>query len=109
MQSSMELETAVRLELNIMHVIWVDNHYNIVEIQEDQKYGRASGVNFGPIDFKAYADAMGAKGFAVSRADQLRETFKAAMNHEGVSVVAIAVDYSDNPKLMAKIHMSDLI
>ena len=47
MQSSMELETAVRLDLNIMHVIWIDNHYNMVQIQEDQKYGRGSGVDYG--------------------------------------------------------------
>lgn len=53
MQSSMELETAVRLKNNIVHVIWVDNAYNMVEMQEVNKYQRKSGVEFGPIDFKA--------------------------------------------------------
>lgn len=51
MQSSMELETAVRLKCNIVHIIWVDNAYNMVEMQEVQKYHRAAGVKFGPIDF----------------------------------------------------------
>lgn len=109
MQSSMELETAVRLKCNIMHVVWIDQHYNMVEIQEDQKYGRSSGVDFGPIDFKAYSEAMGAKGFVVQRGDQLRAAFKAAMDVDGPSLVAIPVDYSDNPKLMAATQMADLI
>ncbi|AFC86983.1 acetolactate synthase AlsS [Frateuria aurantia] len=109
MQSSMELETAVRLGCNIMHVIWIDNCYNMVMIQEDKKYGRPSGVQFGPIDFKAYADAMGAKGFAVHAADQLRATLRAAMDHHGPSVVAIPVDYADNPKLMADLRMGQMV
>lgn len=110
MQSSMELETAVRLNCNIMHVIWVDNHYNMVQIQEDDKYGRSSGVEFGAIDFAAYANSMGAKGFTVNRPDQLHDTLAAAMAIQGPSVVAIPVDYSDNGKLMAKEGlMSELI
>jgi len=101
MQSSMELETAVRLGCNIMHIIWVDNHYNMVKIQEDQKYGRPSGVEFGDIDFKAYAESMGAAGFAVNSAEELHDTLRDAMQTKGPSVVAIPVDYADNPKLMA--------
>lgn len=61
LQSSMELETAVRLNANVLHIIWVDNAYNMVAIQEEKKYQRLSGVEFGPVDFKAYADAFGAK------------------------------------------------
>ncbi|WP_421020584.1 thiamine pyrophosphate-dependent enzyme, partial [Klebsiella pneumoniae] len=40
MQSSMELETAVRLKCNLLHIIWVDNAYNMVEMQEVKKYQR---------------------------------------------------------------------
>jgi acetolactate synthase-1/2/3 large subunit len=53
LQSSMELETAVRLNANVLHIIWVDNGYNMVAIQEEKKYQRLSGVEFGPVDFKA--------------------------------------------------------
>lgn len=101
MQSSMELETAVRLHCNIVHIIWVDNAYNMVEIQELAKYQRYSGVKFGPIDFKAYAQAFGAKGFAVTEPGQLLSVLKQAMDTEGPVVVAIPVDYRDNYKLMA--------
>ncbi|CAG9001635.1 MAG: Acetolactate synthase, catabolic [Candidatus Celerinatantimonas neptuna] len=102
MQSSMELETAVRLKCNIVHIIWVDNTYNMVAIQEFAKYQRNACVNFGPIDFKAYAQAFGATGLAVTQPDQLMPVLKQAMDTQGPVVVAIPVDYQDNYKLMAE-------
>ncbi|MBA2799769.1 acetolactate synthase AlsS [Aeromonas veronii] len=104
MQSSMELETAVRLKSNIVHIIWVDNGYNMVAMQEQQKYCRTSSVSFGPIDFKRYAESFGAAGFTVRSADELRATLRAALAVEGPAVVAIPVDYSDNPGLMAQLR-----
>ncbi|ALB63576.1 Acetolactate synthase, catabolic [Cronobacter condimenti 1330] len=109
LQSSMELETAVRLKANVLHIIWVDNAYNMVAIQEEKKYQRLSGVNFGPVDFKAYAEAFGAAGFAVENADALEPTLRAAMDVDGPAVVAIPVDYSDNPLLMGQLHLSQIL
>ncbi|KGT91719.1 acetolactate synthase AlsS [Pantoea sp. Al-1710] len=109
LQSSMELETAVRLKANILHIIWVDNAYNMVAMQEDKKYQRISGVNFGPVNFKAYAEAFGATGFAVNCAEELEATLRSAMDVSGPSVVAIPVDYSDNPLLMSQLHLSQIL
>ena len=48
--SAMELETAVRLKCNFVHLVWIDGSYDMVRFQEVAKYGRASGVDFGPVD-----------------------------------------------------------
>ncbi|RLM21699.1 acetolactate synthase large subunit [Brenneria alni] len=109
MQSSMELETAVRLNSNLLHIIWVDNAYNMVEIQEEKKYHRCSGVKFGPIDFKVYAEAFGAKGFAVESEEELVSKMRQAMDVQGPAVIAIPVDYSDNPRLMEELNISQLL
>ncbi len=109
LQSSMELETAVRLKANVLHLIWVDNGYNMVAIQEEKKYQRLSGVEFGPMDFKAYAESFGAKGFAVESAEALEPTLRAAMDVDGPAVVAIPVDYRDNPLLMGQLHLSQIL
>ncbi|MGT3206625.1 acetolactate synthase AlsS [Yersinia enterocolitica] len=109
MQSSMELETAVRLKSNLLHIIWVDNGYNMVEIQEQKKYHRSSGVSFGPIDFKMYAESFGAKGFAVESADELTVKLHQAMGTQGPAVIAIPVDYSDNYRLMEELNISQLL
>ncbi|WP_432717898.1 acetolactate synthase AlsS (plasmid) [Pantoea agglomerans] len=109
LQSSMELETAVRLKANILHIVWVDNAYNMVAMQEEKKYHRVSGVNFGPVDFKAYAEAFGAAGFAVTSAAELEPTLRKAMDVQGPAVVAVPVDYTDNPLLMGQLHLSQLL
>lgn len=109
MQSSMELETAVRLKSNLLHIIWVDNGYNMVEIQEQKKYHRPSGVSFGPIDFKMYAESFGAAGFAVESADELTHKLHLAMDVQGPAVIAIPVDYSDNHRLMEELNISQLL
>ena len=60
--SAMELETAVRLKANLVHMVWVDGTYDMVAVQEKAKYGRTSGIDFGPIDYVKYAEAFGATG-----------------------------------------------
>ena len=49
MFSSQDLETAVRLGLNIVHIIWNDGNYDMVKFQEEMKYGDSAAVKFGPI------------------------------------------------------------
>jgi acetolactate synthase-1/2/3 large subunit len=109
LQSSMELETAVRLKANILHIIWVDEEYNMVAMQEQKKYQRVSGVKFGPVDFKAYAEAFGAAGFAVESAAALEPTLRKAMDVQGPAIVAVPIDYADNPMLMGQLHLSQIL
>ncbi len=60
--SAMELETAVRLKCNLVHMIWIDGSYDMVRFQQMAKYGRASAVEFGPVDVVRFAEAFGARG-----------------------------------------------
>src|ERR1700744_3118271 len=69
--SAMELETAVRLKSNLVHMIWIDGTYDMVGVQEEQKYGRPSGTSFGPVDVVKYAEAFGAVGFMIEVPDQI--------------------------------------
>ena len=58
MFSSQDLETAVRLGLNIVHIIWNDGNYDMVKFQEELKYGDSAAVKFGPVDFVKYAESF---------------------------------------------------
>lgn len=100
MMSSMELETAVRLKCNLVHMIWVDHAYNMVEMQEKKKYGRGAGVEFGPIDFASYAQSCGAHGIAVTSPDGVAGALRRAMDVQGPVVISVPVDYSHNHLLM---------
>lgn len=97
--SSQDLETAVRLGLNIVHIIWNDGHYDMVKFQEELKYGKSAGVNFGSVDFVKYAESFGATGLRVEKAQDLEKVLDQAFATEGPVVVDIPVDYSDNKEL----------
>jgi acetolactate synthase-1/2/3 large subunit len=107
--SAVELETAVRLKCNFVHIIWRDGTYNMVAFQEQMKYGRTSGVNLGPVDTVKYAEAFGAKGFAVKSPDELAPTLKKAMSLEGPVLIDIPVDYSHNTELGQQIRSDAII
>jgi acetolactate synthase-1/2/3 large subunit len=97
--SSVELETAVRLKCSFVHIIWRDGFYDMVRFQEELKYGRSSGVQFGPIDTVRFAESMGAQAFAIERAEDFAPTLRKAMEMSGPVLIDVPVDYSHNKVL----------
>lgn len=102
--SAQELETAVRLKSNFVHMIWTDGTYNMVGFQEQLKYGRTAGVDFGPVDKVKYAEAFGATGFRINHADEFLPTLRRAMEIPGPVLIDIPVDYSHNTALGQGMH-----
>ncbi|WP_263356769.1 acetolactate synthase AlsS [Acidicapsa ligni] len=94
--SAMELETAVRLKSNLVHMVWIDGTYDMVATQEREKYGRASGIEFGPVDPVKYAEAFGAKGMMIKSPDEIGPVMKRALDAQGPVIIGVHVDYSDN-------------
>jgi acetolactate synthase I/II/III large subunit len=97
--SAMELETAVRLKANLVHMVWIDGTYDMVAEQEKLKYGRTSGIDFGPIDYVKYAEAFGAKGLMINTPDDIGPVMKKAFDTPGPVIVGVHVDYRDNHRL----------
>jgi len=95
-----ELETARRLGLAIVNVIFRDDGYNLIQWKQQTHLGRESGVKFGNPDFVALAAAFGAKGFRVDSARALGPILAEALAHPGPSIVDVPVDYQ-NSKLTA--------
>src|ERR1700730_10232788 len=81
--SAMELETAVRLKANLVHMVWIDGTYDMVATQERLKYGRASGTDFGPIDYIKYAEAFGATGLMINTPGDVAPMLKKAFDTPG--------------------------
>jgi acetolactate synthase-1/2/3 large subunit len=102
--SAMELETAVRLQSNLVHMIWIDGTYDMVAVQEEQKYGRPSGTKFGPVDPVKYAEAFGARGFMIESPDQITSVLKRAFDTPGPVLIGVHVDYRDNHKLFEQVN-----
>lgn len=97
--SAQELETAVRLKQKIIHLIWNDGSYNMVEFQEEMKYNRSAGVHFGPVDFVKYAEAFGAKGLRATTKSELAAAIQEGLATDGPVIIDIPINYADNQKL----------
>jgi acetolactate synthase I/II/III large subunit len=102
--SAMELETAVRLQSNLVHMIWIDGTYDMVATQEKQKYGRPSGTEFGAVDPVKYAEAFGARGFMIQSPDQIAPLLGQAFDTPGPVLIGVHVDYRDNHKLFEQVN-----
>jgi acetolactate synthase-1/2/3 large subunit len=102
--SATELETAVRLKCDLIHLVWIDGAYDMVKFQAVAKYGRAAGVDFGPVDVVRFAEAFGARGFMIGSADEIGPTLRKAFEMTGPVLVGVPVDYRDNAKLMDVVY-----
>jgi acetolactate synthase I/II/III large subunit len=107
--SANELETAVRLNSHLVHMIWIDGHYDMVGTQEEIKYNPTSGVDFGPVDYIRYAEAFGATAFQIQRSEDIRLVLKKAFDTPGPVLVGVHVDYRDNRKLFEYAHEGSIL
>jgi acetolactate synthase-1/2/3 large subunit len=97
--SSMELETAVRLKLNLTVIVFRDGGYNMVAFQQELIYGRTSGTDFGNPDLVKYAESLGCVAMRVTRPNELLPVLRRALETPGVVVVDIPTDYSKNVEI----------
>jgi acetolactate synthase I/II/III large subunit len=98
-----ELETAIREDVPIVVLIWEDQAYGLIKWKMDLELGHHSSVDFHNPDFVKYAEAFGAKGYRISRADELFPTLKSALQDNAISVIVCPVDYSENMELTDKL------
>jgi len=107
--SANELETAVRLKSNLVHMIWIDGSYDMVAAQEEIKYGRTSGITLGPVDPVKYAEAFGATGLTIQHPEDVAPTLRKAFDTPGPVLIGVHVDYSDSVKLFEAAHQSSFV
>ncbi len=101
MMNSQELETAVRLGLNIVALILNDNAFGFIKWKQ-QIYGfKDFALDYGNPDFAKYAESYGAKGFKINSADELLSTLKRAFREKVPVVVECPIDYSENKKVFS--------
>ncbi len=103
LMNSQEIETALRLNLSIVVLIWNDAAYGLIEWKQMTQYGRPSHVKFNNPDFVKYAESFGAKGYSVRTADELLPILKTALADNTVSIIDCPVDYSENLKLTERL------
>jgi acetolactate synthase-1/2/3 large subunit len=102
MMNSQELETAVRLKLDLVVLIIVDDAYGMIRWKQAVDRFADFGMTFGNPDFVKYADAYGAVGHRVASTQALAPTLRAALAAGGVHLVAVPIDYSENIRVLVE-------
>jgi acetolactate synthase I/II/III large subunit len=96
MMNSQELETAVRLGINLVVLILQDDAYGMIRWKQAVDGFPDFGMTFGNPDFVIYAKAHHAKGSRVDSANGLAPALEAAFQEGGVHLIAAPIDYTEN-------------
>jgi acetolactate synthase I/II/III large subunit len=100
MMNSQELETAVRLRLNLVVLIIEDNAFGMIRWKQAVDQFPDFGMTFNNPDFVKYAEAYGAKGTRVGTVRELQPTLEKAFVDGGVQLVVVPIDYSENQRVL---------
>src|SRR6201999_3122814 len=100
LMNSQEIETALRMRLPIVILIWVDDAYGLISWKMELEIGHDVDTRFTNPDFVMYAESFGATGYRISSADELLPCLRTALADDTVSVIACPVDYTANTELI---------
>jgi acetolactate synthase I/II/III large subunit len=100
MMNSQELETAVRLRLDLVVVIIEDRAYGMIRWKQAVDRFPDFGMTFENPDFVRYAESYGAQGSRVERVGDLKPTLERAFAAGGVHLVSVPIDYSENERVL---------
>jgi acetolactate synthase-1/2/3 large subunit len=103
MMNSQEIETAMRVKAPIVILIWNDSEYGLITWHQLRHFGRPAYIDFKNPDFVKYAESFGAKGYRVTKTEDLVPTLKRAFDDDTVVVVDCPVDYRENMKLTERL------
>jgi acetolactate synthase-1/2/3 large subunit len=102
MMNSQELETAVRLKLDLVVLIVEDSAYGMIRWKQAVDGFADFGMTFGNPDFVAYAKSYGARGHRIAATAELVPTLEAAFASGGVHLVVVPIDYSENTRVLVE-------
>jgi acetolactate synthase-1/2/3 large subunit len=100
MMNSQEMETAVRLELDLIVLVLNDNSYGMIRWKQANMGFADWGLTYGNPDFVLYAESYGAHGHRVESAETVPELLRRCLDTPGVHLIDCPVDYSENDHIL---------
>ncbi|MAI65826.1 acetolactate synthase large subunit [Alteromonas hispanica] len=102
MMNSQEIETAVRLKLDLVVIILRDDAYGMIKWKQANMAFDEFGLDYGNPNFVKYAQSYGAQGWRVDDADVLIPMVESCLKTPGVHIIDCPIDYSMNDKTLNK-------
>jgi len=91
-----EMETAKRLNVNIVTMVWEDHMYGLIAWKQQNEFGKHTDLTFGNPDWLKLADSFGWTGHKVENSKDLLSTLETAFNEDGPTLVVVPIDYREN-------------
>ncbi len=98
-----EMETARRLNVNVVVMIWEDHAYGLIAWKQDNEFGSHTDLSFGNPDWVLLAEAFGWNGHRVENSRDLAGALESAFREEGPSLVVVPIDYRENQILTERL------
>jgi acetolactate synthase-1/2/3 large subunit len=103
MMNSQELETAKRLGLGFVVLIFNDNDYGLISWKQQMSQGRSTGTALTNPDFKKYAESFGIKGYRPKGLAELRKQLTKSLQNKELCVFEIPIVTTVNRELIKKL------
>jgi len=100
MMNSQEIETAVRLQLDLVVIILNDNAYGMIQWKQEGEGFPKYGLEYKNPDFVKYAESFGATGYQPKSVADFTTDLETALDASGVQIIDLAVDYSLNHEIL---------
>ncbi len=98
-----ELETARRLDADIVVMVWEDGGYGLISWKQEEEFDRHTALSFGNPDWLQLAESFGWLGLRCDNAAELKDTLDQAFAYDGPALVVVPIDYSENLKLSKRL------
>jgi acetolactate synthase-1/2/3 large subunit len=100
MMNSQELETAIRLDLNLVVLVLTDNAYGMIKWKQTNMEFDNFGLDYNNPDLVMYAQAYGARGHRLESSTQLLPLLEECLATHGVDLIDVPIDYSENHQIL---------
>lgn len=98
-----EMETAKRLNSNIVMMVWEDNEYGLIAWKQQAEFGKHTDLAFNNPDWEMLAKSFGWNGYFVNDSKDLQSTLETAFNDGAPSLVVVPIDYRENMLLTKRL------
>lgn len=103
MMNVQEMETARRLNSDIVVMVWEDQMYGLIAWKQQNQFGKHTNLSFGSPDWKQLAAAFGWHGHYVENSKELPTALDNAFEEFGPSLIVVPIDYDENMKLTERL------
>lgn len=100
LMNSQELETAVRMQLDLVVIVLNDSAYGMIKWKQEGMGFENFGLDFKNPDLVRYAESFGAIGYRPESVENFARVLEITLGSKGVHLIDLPVDYSLNHDIL---------